>query len=73
MVFIHWYLLLRQTQRPATRGGGAAMFGVSLWLNGDLRGTKQLRAVTQERERGTPTDPGLDPRGCIRGHSGQKA
>ncbi len=49
------------TQWPATRGGGAAMFGSSMWLNGDLRGTKQLRNVICERERRTPTDPGLDP------------
>lgn len=51
------------TRWPATREGVAAMFGASAWLNGDLRGTKQLRAVSHERERRTPTDPGLDPRG----------
>lgn len=34
------------TQWPATREGGVAMFGVSLWMRGDLRGTKQLRAVS---------------------------
>lgn len=31
------------TQWPTTREGGAAMFGSSVWLNGDPRGTKQLR------------------------------
>lgn len=31
-----------------------------LWLNRDLRGTKQLRAVSHQRER-TPTDLGIDP------------
>lgn len=61
------------TQWPATREGGAAMFGSSVWLNGDPRGTKQLRPVIREREKRTPTDLGLDPRGHIRGHSGQKA
>lgn len=37
----------------------------------DLRGTKQLRAVSHETEKRTPTDPGLDP--GVRGHGGQKA
>lgn len=32
-----------------------------LWLNRDLRGTKQLRAVSHQRERRTPTDLGIDP------------
>jgi len=50
------------TQWPATREGGAAMFGASAWLNGDLEGTKQLRAVSHGRERRTPTDLGVDPR-----------
>lgn len=50
------------TQWPATREGGAAMFGSSVWLNGDPRGTKQLRPVIHEREKRTPTDLGLDPR-----------
>lgn len=48
-------------QWPATREGGTAMFGASVWLNWDLRGTKQLRAVSHERERTPPTDPGFDP------------
>lgn len=37
------------------------MFGALPWLNRDLRGTKQLRAVSHDRERRTPTDLGLDP------------
>lgn len=37
----------------------------------DLRGTKQLRAVSQEMERKTPTDAGPDPE--VGGPSGQKA
>lgn len=49
------------TQWPATREGGAAMFGASAWLNGDLRGTKQLRAVSHERERGLLKIRGLTP------------
>lgn len=59
------------TQWPATGEGGAAMFGASARLTGDLRGTKQLRAVSQEMERRTPTDPGPDP--GVRGPGGQKA
>lgn len=49
------------TQWPDTREDGAAMFGASAWLNSDLRGTEQLRAVSHDRERRTPTDLGLDP------------
>lgn len=61
------------TRWPATREGGSAMFGALPWLNRDLRGTKQLRAVSHDRERTTPTDLGLDPPGRIGGHGGQKA
>lgn len=35
----------------------AAMFGASPRLYGDLRGTKQLRAVSHENERRTPVAP----------------
>lgn len=48
------------TQWPATREGGAAMFGASAWLNMDLRGTKQLRAVMRGRG-GLPQIWGLTP------------
>lgn len=49
------------TKWHATMEGGAAMFGASAWLNGHPKGTKQLRAVSFEREKRTLTDPGLEP------------
>lgn len=44
----------------ANRRDGAAMFEAAVWLDGDRKGTKQLRAVSNETERRTPM--GLDPR-----------
>lgn len=71
MVFIHWYLLSRQTWWHSGLPPGkavAAMFGASAWLNGGSERDKTAESCQ-------PTDPGLDPlpRGRIRGHSGQKA
>lgn len=49
------------TQWPATGEGGVAMFGVSSWLSGDLRGTKQLRAVSREARGGLVQIRGSTP------------
>lgn len=49
------------TQWPATREGGVAMFGVSLWLSWGLRGTKQLRAVSREAREGLVQIRGSTP------------
>lgn len=68
MVFIHWYLLLRQTWWHSGLPPGKAEL-LCLELQHGWTGTKQLRAVSHKKERRTPTDPGLDPGG----YSGQRA
>lgn len=61
------------TQWPATREGGAAMFGASAWLNGGSERDKTAESCQPWEGEENSHRSGARPQGRIRGHRGQKA